>query len=185
MNELARRAGVSAATVCVLESGKRWPSASMVTKLASALGVPLESEFVYQRGALIPAKWDVEWARLDELAIGDLLVTPRELTIEGDTNTLPSGRELTVEQAWLMGLIVGDGTVFDDKVEICVYGSLRDRAFRALQSMGVASGTQSKHAGVSVYSTALAHELEDAGLRGRSFSKTVPGYVWQWGERRT
>src|SRR5690606_34432964 len=82
-----------------------------------------------------PAEYSVEWARLDELETGDLLVQPKAPRLEFQSNTLPSGREIGLNEAWLLGLILGDGSVSDTRVEICVFGDLRERAREVLSGM--------------------------------------------------
>lgn len=128
-----------------------------------------------------PSTWDIEWARTDELREGDLLVTPKSLD-SGDRfeNTLPSGRVVSEDQAWLLGLILGDGSVGDKNVRVCVYDEVRDHAATTLLSMGASSTTYTDDDGVRGYSSALARELVEAGFRGRSYSKRIPECVWGW-----
>lgn len=128
-----------------------------------------------------PSTWDTEWARTDELREGDLLVTPKSLD-SGDRfeNTLPSGRVVSEDQAWLLGLILGDGSVGDKNVRVCVYDEVRDHAATTLLSMGASSTTYTDDDGVRGYSSALARELVEAGFRGRSYSKRIPECVWGW-----
>ena len=142
-----------------------------------------------------PAEYGVEWARLDELETGDLLVQPKAPRLEFRANTLPSGREISLNEAWLLGLILGDGNVSDTKVEICVYGDLRERARGVLSGMalqasktrGVRTGigtSDSDTHGIRAYSTEFARELGDAGFRKPAHEKRIPDCVWGWDEGR-
>lgn len=128
-----------------------------------------------------PSSWGVSWSRADELRPGDLLITPKD-TAQGESfeSALPSGRVISLEEAWLLGLILGDGSVGDKNIAVCVYGHLRDYAARVLLGMGASSTTYSDSNGVRAYSTALARELTDAGFRGHAVSKRIPECVWSW-----
>lgn len=142
-----------------------------------------------------PAEYGVEWARLDELNPGDLLVQPKAPRLEFESNTIPSGREIGLNEAWLLGLILGDGNVSDTKVEICVYGDLRERARGVLSGMamrasktrgartGIGSSDSDAH-GIRAYSTEFARELDEAGFRKPAHEKRIPDCVWGWDEER-
>lgn len=144
-----------------------------------------------------PAEYDVEWARLDELAVGDLLVQPKAVRLEhAASNTLPSGRPIGLLEAWLLGVILGDGNVSETKVEICVYGDLRDRVRDILSRMrisasqtrgardGITTSNSAAH-GIRAYSTEFARELAEAGFRKPAYEKRIPECVWGWdGERQ-
>lgn len=129
-----------------------------------------------------PSKYDVEWARTDELRRGDLLVTPKSLEFQGSANTLPSGREVGLNEAWILGLIVGDGSIHEGVVRVTVYGRIREQASDVLLGMGASSTTFTESDGVIAYSTPLSRELIQAGFRGRSYSKRIPACVWSWDE---
>ncbi|WNM74419.1 tape measure protein [Gordonia phage BearBQ] len=142
-----------------------------------------------------PAEYGVEWARLDELNPGDLLVQPKAPNLEFRSNTLPSGREVGLNEAWLLGLILGDGNVSDTKVELCVYGDLRDRARGVLKRWALTTsatrraragiGTSDSDAhGIRAYSTEFARELTEAGFRKPAHEKRIPACVWGWDEER-
>ncbi|MCF3941317.1 tape measure protein [Gordonia tangerina] len=143
-----------------------------------------------------PAEYDVEWARLDELAAGDLLVQPKAVRLEhAQSNTLPSGRPIGLLEAWLLGVILGDGNVSDTKVEICVYGDLRDRVRDILGRMrigasrtrgerdGITTSDSEAH-GIRAYSTEFARELIEAGFRKPAHEKRIPECVWGWDDER-
>ena len=143
-----------------------------------------------------PAEYGVEWARLDELRRGDLLVQPKSVHLDREvSNTLPSGREIGLNEAWLLGVILGDGNVSDTKVEICVYGDLRDRVRGVLSGMhldasktraerdGIGSSDSDSH-GIRAYSTQFARELDEAGFRKPAYEKSIPECVWSWDEDR-
>lgn len=142
-----------------------------------------------------PAEYGVEWARLDELNPGDLLVQPKAPRLEFRSNTLPSGREIGLNEAWLLGLILGDGNVSDTKVEICVYGDLRDRARGVLGRWALAKNTTraardgigtsvSDAHGIRAYSKEFARELTEAGFRKPAHEKRIPDCVWGWDAER-
>lgn len=143
-----------------------------------------------------PAEYDVEWARLDELRVGDLLVQPKAVWLEREvSNSLPSGRPIGLLEAWLLGVILGDGNVSDTKVEICVYGDLRNRARDVLSRMqlsasktrgardGIGTSDSDAH-GIRAYSVEFARELAEAGFRKPAHEKRIPDCVWGWDEDR-
>ncbi|UZF57714.1 tape measure protein [Gordonia polyisoprenivorans] len=142
------------------------------------------------------AEYDVEWARLDELRVGDLLVQPKAVRLEREvSNSLPSGRPIGPLEAWLLGVILGDGNVTDTKVEICVYGDLRNRARDVLSRMqlpasktrgtrdGIGTSDSDAH-GIRAYSVEFARELAEAGFRKPAHEKRIPDCVWGWDEDR-
>ena len=142
------------------------------------------------------AEYGVEWARLDQLAKGDLLVQPKSVGLDREvSNTLPSGREVGLNEAWLLGLILGDGSVQDTQVEICVYGDLRDRARSVLSTMrldasasrgeraGIGTSESQSH-GIRAHSTQFARELDEAGFRKPAHEKSIPECVWSWDQDR-
>ncbi|MCX4232802.1 phage tail tape measure protein [Streptomyces ortus] len=134
------------------------------------------------RGERTLAKFDVEWARLDELQRGDLLVQPRAMdTVSVEQPTLPDGTDVTEDVAWLLGLFVGDGYLTNNTIRICVYNDNSVRAQRIFRSLGVNSFTSKKH-GVVASSVSLVQTLEAMGLRLPGPNKRVPSAVWAWNE---
>ncbi|MFJ8935352.1 phage tail tape measure protein [Streptomyces sp. NPDC102365] len=135
-----------------------------------------------RRGERTPAKFDAEWARLDELQRGDLLVQPRAMgTVSVDQPTLPDGTAITKDVAWLLGLFVGDGYLTNNTIRICVYNDNSVQAQRILRSLGVNSFTSEKH-GVVASSVSLVRTLEAMELRRPGPEKRVPDAVWTWSE---
>lgn len=135
------------------------------------------------RGEQVPATYVAQWARLDALKPGDLLVQPKDVKLDKVSNTLPSGREVGLNEAWLLGLIMGDGSVQDTKIELCVYGDLRVRAAGVFAKMGITTHDSDSH-GVRAFSTEFARELAEAGFRKPAHEKHIPDCVWGWDEDR-
>lgn len=133
-----------------------------------------------RRGEQSPARYGVEWARLDELERGDLLVQPREMRPDSvDDARLPDGTPVTDDVAWLLGLFIGDGYLTDNTIRICVYGDDSVRAQQVFASLGINSFTSAKH-GVVASSVSLVRMLEGMGLRVPGPEKRVPDAVWTW-----
>ncbi|MFF0777098.1 phage tail tape measure protein [Streptomyces sp. NPDC003720] len=133
-----------------------------------------------KRGEQIPARYDVEWVRLDELKRGDLLVQPREMDVQHVTAPeLPDGTPVSEDIAWLLGLFVGDGYVTNNTVRICVYDDNSVRAQQIFRSLGINSFTSPKH-GVVASSVAFVQTLRDMGLDVPGLSKRVPKAAWTW-----
>lgn len=134
-----------------------------------------------KRGEQTLARYDIEWARLDELKRGDLLVQPRAMDVRSVTSpTLPDGTPISADIAWLLGLFVGDGYVTDNTVRICVYDDNSVRAQRIFRSIGVNSFTSPKH-GVVASSVALVKTLRAMGLDVPGLQKRIPKDTWTWG----
>lgn len=86
-----------------------------------------------RRGEQAPARYDVQWARLDELKRGDLLVQPRAMRCEPHPHpVLADGTAVDTEVAWLIGASVADGTVTDRSLRLRLYGEDRIRAARII-----------------------------------------------------
>lgn len=134
---------------------------------------------------------ETEFVRLDSLTPGDLIVQHRSPRTEGVSNTLPTGTPVGLHEAWLMGLILGNGNVQDTRVEVCVYGRTRERALDIIDRIhvpasrsrrartGIGCRVDDKH-GIRMHSTWFAREMEQAGLRKRSPDKRIPDCVWGW-----
>ena len=133
-----------------------------------------------KRGEQTPARYDIEWARLDELRRGDLLVQPSEMDVQPVTApTLPDGTPVTADIAWLLGLFIGDGYVTDNNIRICVYDDNSVRAQQIFRSIGVNSFTSPKH-GVVASSVAVVKTLRDMGMDVPGPKKRVPTATWTW-----
>jgi hypothetical protein len=68
------------------------------------------------------ATYGAEWTHLDQLRRGDLLVVLDETPDTGIVEVLPDGTDVTGDVAWLLGVILGDGTITDRHIRVCVYG---------------------------------------------------------------
>lgn len=120
------------------------------------------------------AQWDTEWVRLDQLQTDDLIVTLDEAPDIG-------GEHVDDDYAWLIGLIVGDGTITDKGARICVFGETRDRAQQVIRDRwGGAGGTHSDSGGLAVSNAAMRDALDALGLRLPGHEKRVPDAVWRW-----
>ena len=108
--------------------------------------------------------YKVEWARVDELQRGDLLVQPRQMPDCGKPNPLlPGGVPVDADLAWLIGAMVGDGTVTDKGIRLALYGDKREKATRILLS-----------------NVAARDVFTSIGMRRLGPDKRVPDAVWEW-----
>lgn len=126
--------------------------------------------------------YQVEWARLDQLQRGDLLVQPRLLPVDHKPQPhLPDGTPVDADVAWLLGALIGDGTVTSSDVRLCMYGAHRDRAAQIVREHWGKESTYSRDYGMRVLaSSALARTLTTLGLRRPGPDKRVPDVVWTW-----
>lgn len=133
-------------------------------------------------GGSAPAEFYTTWKRLDELKPGDWVV---ESAVTDDNTTEPvfdDGTAVSVEAAWLIGAIVGDGTVTDKSVRLCSFDDDRDRAVEVMATLSPAKPTFSESAGVVFTDRRLAEQLARLGLRKRAENKRVPDVVFSWPE---
>jgi hypothetical protein len=122
-----------------------------------------------------PVEWRTEWARLDQIQRGDVLVTLDHLDEQSAPDrTLADGTPLDEDLAWLLGVFVGDGHVSDSYFSICVYGELRDRADAIVKRLWGLQGRHGEKAGTSYHSARVARLLAGHGLRVKSPQRRVP-----------
>jgi hypothetical protein len=133
---------------------------------------------IYETTATI---FGYEWARLDQLKVGDLLVTLDSAPNTGTVETLPDGTDVTGDVAWLLGVILGDGTITDKNIRVCVYGETCEQVRRVTaETWGAYSAAEHPDYGTILYSAHLAHLLADMGMRRLGPDKHVPDAVWSW-----
>lgn len=189
--ELSELSKVGRPDISSALNGKRSVSHSVLQRIAAALGVPteeLDRDGTLTTRPATPARYDVRWKRLDELQRGDLLIQPKDVRPDFVSNTLPSGRPMSLNEAWLLGLIVGDGNVGDGHLGICVFGDLRDRATPIVEEMAHVGRSRpcegkahwSDSCGLRVSSVAFARELTTAGFRDLQHNRSIPECVWGW-----
>jgi hypothetical protein len=127
------------------------------------------------------ATFGTEWAQVDQLQLGDLLVQPRIMPTEpGLDPHLPDGTPVDQDVAWLIGAAVGDGTVTDQSLRLCLFGADRDRATRIILDRWCKKVTQGDIFGLIGTSVRLARALEAMGMRRPGHDKRVPEAVWSW-----
>ena len=133
---------------------------------------------IYETTATI---FGYEWARLDQLKVGDLLVTLDGAPNTGTVETLPDGTDVTGDVAWLLGVILGDGTITDKNIRVCVYGETCEQVRRVTaETWGAYSAAEHPDYGTILYSAHLANLLADMGMRRLGPDKRVPDAVWSW-----
>lgn len=134
-----------------------------------------------RRGEQIPARFEAQWARLDELQPGDLLVQPRRMpTAVKPDPVLADGTAITEDIAWLIGAAVGDGTVTGKALRLCLFGEKRERADRIAREAWGGHPMRGDSYGLIISSVALARSLAALGMRVLGPDKQVPEAVWQW-----
>jgi hypothetical protein len=127
------------------------------------------------------ATFGTEWARVDELRRGDLLVQPRVMPTEPqDTPTLADGTVVDADVAWLIGAAVGDGTVTDASLRLCMYGQDRERATAVIRDRWGGNPSHGASYGLVASSMRLARALADLGMRRLGPDKRMPQAVWSW-----
>jgi len=133
---------------------------------------------IYETTATI---FGYEWARLDQLKVGDLLVTLDSAPNTGTVETLPDGTDVTGDVAWLLGVILGDGTITDKNIRVCVFGETCEQVRRVTaETWGAYSAAEHPDYGTILHSAHLAHLLAGMGMRRLGPDKRVPDAVWSW-----
>jgi hypothetical protein len=135
----------------------------------------------------------VEWVHLDQLRRGDLIVVLDEAADTGaDAPVLSEGTlfaaEVTEQFAWLLGAIVGDGTVTYRSgraygVRVAAFGDFATRTAAAFKAIWGADARPHPTAGLIVSSVRIASMLDGIGLWRRGENKRVPEVVWGWSRR--
>jgi intein/homing endonuclease len=134
-----------------------------------------------RRGEQTGATYGVEWARLDQFRRGDLLVVLDETPDTGIVEALSDGADVTGDVAWLLGVILGDGTITDKNIRVCVYGETCQQVRRiTAETWGAYSAAEHPGYGTILHSAHLAHLLADMGMRRLGPDKRVPDAVWSW-----
>jgi intein/homing endonuclease len=129
---------------------------------------------------------ELEWARLDELQRGDLVVVLDEVPERGeDAPTLCDGTAVTAQLAWLLGAIVGDGTVTGDLkgIRVAAFGEFGYQVADAFREVWGVRARPHPTAGLIVNSVGVARMLNASGLWCRGADKCVPEGVWRWSRR--
>jgi hypothetical protein len=125
--------------------------------------------------------YDIEWARLDELKRGDLLVQPRAMPLDAKPYPeLPDGTPVDADVAWLIGAAVGDGNVTNSGLNLCLYGDDRKRATRIITGRWHCEATPNVHHGLIAPSARLRDALTSLGMRRLGPDKRLPDAVWSW-----
>jgi hypothetical protein len=137
--------------------------------------------------------YEVDWVGLDQLRRDDLVVVLDEAADAGaDTPLVPDGtlvgREVTEELAWLLGAIVGDGTVtykagHPSGVRVAAFGDFANRTIAAFAAVWDLKAVVNPTAGLIVSSARVARVLDALGLWRRGEDKRVPEVVWGWSRR--
>ena len=134
-----------------------------------------------RRGEQTGATYGVEWTRLDQLRRGDLLVVLDETPDTGIVEALPDGTDVTGDVAWLLGVILGDGTITDRHIRVCVYGETCEQVRRiAAETWGAGSLAEHPGYGTVVSSAHLSRLLASMDMRRHGPDKCVPQVVWSW-----
>ena len=90
---------------------------------------------------------------MDQLKVGDLLVTLDSAPDTGTVETLLDGTDVTGDVAWLLGVILGDGTITDKNIRVCVYGETCEQVRRVTaETWGAYSAAEHPNYGTILYS---------------------------------
>jgi hypothetical protein len=137
--------------------------------------------------------YEVDWVGLDQLRHDDLVVVLDEAADAGtDEPLVPDGtlvgREGTEEFAWLLGAIVGDGTVTyksgrPSGVRVAAFGDFAKRTTAAFAAIWDLKAVVHPTAGLIVSSARIGRVLDALGLWRRGEDKRVPEVAWGWSRR--
>lgn len=136
-------------------------------------------------GRFVPVDWSTEWVRVEDIKRDDWLVTLRGAEDMGTEMRLADGTNVDEDVAWVLGVAVGDGSVNDGGISICVYGELRERVESVIARVwGVERFSRSEQHGTTVSNRALRDTLTALGMRVRGPQKRIPDLVWLLPEKQ-
>lgn len=126
-------------------------------------------------GRWLPVPWWIEWARVDELARGDLIVALDHAPSCDEEVRLPDGTLIDPDIAWLLGEFLGDGHCTSSGIAIAAFRPLiRQRIARIVAGKWGARTTEHPTHGVIVNSVALRRMFHQIGMDRRAQDKRVP-----------
>jgi hypothetical protein len=127
------------------------------------------------------ATFGTEWSRVDHLNRGDLLVQPRIMPTDPiGMPTLADGTVIDQDVAWLIGASVGDGTVTDSGLRLCLFGEYRERAIGIIEQKWGGKPRRGESYGIVVSNVRVARAMTALGMRCLGPDKRVPQAVWSW-----
>jgi len=137
------------------------------------------------------ARYVRRWVRSDELVVGDLVAVPRDLPEFGTSRPLPPAAglrtpaESNADLLWLLGMIIGDGTIQDSgrtyRLQVAVPATdaeLRAELSRVVTEQFGLPVHEPDPYRVVVNSKALVRWLQDLGFTGTARTKVVPSWVF-------
>ena len=137
--------------------------------------------------------YEVDWVGHHQLRRDDLVVVLDEAVDVGiDAPLIPdgtlAGKEVTEDLAWLLGAIVGDGTVTyksgrPSGIRVAAFGDFANRTTAAVAAVWDLQAVVHPTAGLIVSSARVARVLDGLGLWRRGEDKRVPELVWGWSRR--
>ncbi len=147
----------------------------------------------------VRARYARRWVTVGELRPGDFIAVPRSLPDFGAPYRLPaltvgghhletpvrSGKESTVDLLWLLGLLIGDGTVQDagktHRVQFAIPATdveLRAELVNVVHEVFGLRAIMADDYRVVVNSKALVAWLAELGFVGTALTKAVPAWVF-------
>ena len=137
--------------------------------------------------------YEIDWLGVDQLRRDDLVVVLDEAADAGtDAPCIPDGtllgKKVTERLAWLLGAIVGDGTVtyksgHPSGIRVAAFGDFANRTTAAFAAVWDLKSVIHPTAGLIVSSARVARVLDALGLWRRGEDKRVPEVVWGWSRR--
>lgn len=127
-------------------------------------------------------QYHLEWVRLDELRRDDIIVVLDEApdSSTDDAPILPDGTAVTERLAWLLGAIVGDGTVTQRSIRVAAFDDFQSEVKAAFAETLGLTAYPHHSAGLIVNSSRYASMLHALGFWRRGSDKRVPEIVWSW-----
>jgi hypothetical protein len=173
----------------VPQGSRRGARCSVSTCQAAVLAVGMCSKH-YQRWqahgdprlwATTARRYETAWMRLDQLQRGDLLVQVGAMPTHDQPGAALADHTLVdAEVAWLVGAIVGDGSVTTKGLRLALYGARRDRAAGIIESCWGGRCHYRDDSGLVISNVRLRDVLTALGMRRLGPDKRVPTAVWTW-----
>lgn len=145
-------------------------------------------------------RWYKTWKKLGDLKNGDIIAITKKLPDMGKSYVLPELKkyiknrhlernkvppETTEDLMWLLGVLVGDGTIYKVNPNMCQINFAlpktdlaRKKAIAVVKKIFGYVVTTSNTFSFTVYSKALGDWLLDIGFTGKAKTKTIPKWVF-------
>lgn len=141
-----------------------------------------------QEDVVVSRGWTLEWVPAGKLQAGDMVVTSKELKQKGHVRPpCPTRKQMTQEDYWLFGFLVGDGWIIRSKtrgnvgiaIALSKYPELNTRVIEAAESCFGVTFNQTRFGYIRADNKLAAAWLAARGIGFGAKLKRVPEWVFR------